>query len=360
MDRSIPQEVVNAFREPSRLAELPERTWSELIPWIRRTGLEGEVAALCEAFGECLPEGVRDQLEASRRLVKRQNQLITNEIRELQEVLEGRVSTVLLLKGAAYLALGLPNAASRISSDIDLMVPRHELESTEQCLIDAGWEAVPRSVYDQHYYRDWMHEIPPLRHRERGTFVDLHHAITPPVSRLRIPSEPLFDAMRPVPGSGFHVLSPPDMVLHSACHLLSDGEFSHGLRDFRDIHLLVEHFGCADPDFWRALAARASEFRLERTLFYTVSFLEQSFGTGFPSAFRRHVGALAPPRPVHVLMDAAIRHAVLPAVPARFGDRLAENLMIARSHYLRMPLHLLVPHLVRKSLLRVRKARSPT
>ena len=48
-----------------------------------------------------------------------------------------------------------------------------------------GWLRMKIDPYDDRYYRVWMHEIPPLRHRERKTEIDLHHTILPRTSRLK-------------------------------------------------------------------------------------------------------------------------------------------------------------------------------
>ncbi len=37
--------------------------------------------------------------------------------------------------------------------------------------------------YDDLYYRQWMHELPPLVHGERGRMVDVHHTILPLTAR---------------------------------------------------------------------------------------------------------------------------------------------------------------------------------
>jgi hypothetical protein len=355
MRLSDPESLVTLLREPLRLPDLDLGVWSELVPWLRRADLLARLEAAYGPSSQCLPGQVLDQLASARRVVDRQNIIVANEINILETILSGHVTKPVLLKGAAYLARGLPNARARFSADVDLMVPRLELESVERRLRDAGWEPVNRSDYDQHYYRDWMHEVPPLRHRERGTFLDLHHAVTPPVSRLAIPSEPLFAAAEPLPDSCLFVLSPPDMVLHSVCHLLSDGEFSHGLRDFFDIDTLIGHFVTQDAKFWDALVARAAELGVGRMLVYAVTFLvENDFGTTVPDDARQTMLAWRPTRPVRELMRWLLRGAILPAVPPTPGDRLADRLMVGRSHYLRMPLTLLVPHLVRKSLLRLR------
>jgi hypothetical protein len=88
-----------------------------------------------------------------------------------------------VLKGAAYVAAGLPAAAGRLFNDIDLLVPREQLPQAESALMLAGWHASGLSEYDKRYYRRWMHEIPPLQHVQRDTVIDLHHAILPETAR---------------------------------------------------------------------------------------------------------------------------------------------------------------------------------
>ncbi|MGK4678352.1 nucleotidyltransferase family protein, partial [Salmonella enterica] len=84
-----------------------------------------------------------------------------------------------------------------------------------------------------------------------------HHAILPETARTWPDPALLRAAAQPIPGSeGLWTLAPPDMVLHSAVHLFSEGETDHGLRDLLDLHRLLLHFG-ARPGFWEGLAARA-------------------------------------------------------------------------------------------------------
>ena len=70
------------------------------------------------------------------------------------------------------------------------------------------WVSAPISPYDDRYYRTWAHELPPLRHRERGVELDLHHNLLMATARSRPSAELLLADAVPVPGSRFHVLAP--------------------------------------------------------------------------------------------------------------------------------------------------------
>ena len=138
----------------------------------------------------------------------------------------------------------------------------------EAALQDAGWQPIKLDPYHQRYYRTWMHELPPLRHRERGTVVDLHHTILPPTSRLKPDPAQLWAAARRLGGGPVHVLAPADMVLHGAAHLFQDGDLRRALRDLVDIGDLLGHWHRA-----RILAASRAARRqlgLGRPLFYAL------------------------------------------------------------------------------------------
>ena len=76
---------------------------------------------------------------------------------------------LVLLKGAAYLMAGLPAARGRVFSDVDILVPVARLAEVENALMLHGWSTTHHNAYDQRYYRQWMHELPPLaQHPEDG------------------------------------------------------------------------------------------------------------------------------------------------------------------------------------------------
>ena len=48
-----------------------------------------------------------------------------------------------------------------------LLAERGGLKDAEEMLLAAGWEWVKEDAYDDAYYRQWMHELPPMIHTER-------------------------------------------------------------------------------------------------------------------------------------------------------------------------------------------------
>ena len=192
-----------------------------------------------------------------------------------------------------------------------------------------------------------MHELPPLRHSERGTVIDLHHAITPLTSRVRVDTRLLLRETVAVPGMVFHTLSPRDIVLHCVCHLMCEGEFPHGLRDLFDIYELLEHFGEASSSraaFWSDLAERADQLGLGRLLAHAASMLTNRFHLVVPPESRRWIVTRLPPPPARGLVGWLLERGIVGGPGPALTDSLVAWMLLARSHYLRMPLRLLVPH----------------
>lgn len=320
---------------------------------------EGVLASLAVQLNrtdsfERLPVKVREHLTAARAISTDHERMIRWEVDRIQHALLGLDVPLILLKGAAYVLMELPFAKGRLVSDVDIMVPRKSLSLVEIALMQEGWESLKLDAYDQSYYRKWMHELPPMRHALRYTIVDVHHAILPLTSRLQTDSRRLLQAAQPIGASGLKALAPVDMVLHSATHLFHDGDLDHGLRDLLDLHELLCHFG-GNPEFWEQLAHRAEQLQLQRPLFYALHYCAALLHTSVPEQLDR---AGAPRAPVRRIMDTLVRLAITPDHPdqPRVLKRIAHLLLYVRAHYNRMPLYLLIPHLLRKTYTRIQTA----
>src|SRR3546814_10147438 len=119
--------------------------------------------------------------------------------------------------------------------DRDLLLPRDRIDAVEAALLGAGWEWVKPDPYDDVYYRRWMHELPPLIHRERDRMIDVHHTILPLTARIT-PDAAALIADSVVLGHGLRMLAPAAMLVHAAAHLFADGDLAGGVRQLWDIH----------------------------------------------------------------------------------------------------------------------------
>jgi len=353
--------AATAIASPEQARDAAGERLSRLVRQARSAGLLGRIGATMLAGGGLVPAAAtaaaRGHIEAALRVTRAQQAEIRRELGFIGRALAGLGAPIVVLKGAAYVAAGLPAAAGRVFSDVDIMVPRQVIADAESRLMQAGWMTTHHDAYDQRYYRQWMHELPPMAHVHRHTVLDVHHTIVPQTARLRPDATKLFAAIVALPGlDGMYVLGPPDMVLHGVTHLFCNDDMSHALRDLSDFDLLLRHFSSPDEGFWSRLAARAHELGLARPLYYGLRYAGRLLGTPIPAAAYAAVAGAAPPAALRALMDAiwlrALRSPDPEAAPA--GRSLALAALYLRGHWLRMPAGLLLHHLTIKALARRR------
>ncbi len=345
--------ILIAFQNPAQLSKLNLAEWDRLLRQARRGGL---LARLYTLLDECdlleqVPEQPRRHLAWANTVAERHTLAVQWEVALISQALSQTGIPIILLKGAAYVMAKLPTARGRIFSDIDIMVPKDRLNEVEAALMLHGWATTHHDAYDQHYYRTWMHELPPMQHIKRMTVLDVHHAILPKTTAIHPdPAQLRAAAVKLDVSSQLSTLAPVDMVLHSATHLFHDGELEQGLRDLLDIDSLLEHFSDL-PAFWSDLIQRAQKLELTRPLFYALRYAMLLLQTPVPPATTHQLDR--PNRPMLALMDSLFIRALLPN-HASCSDLLsgtARALLYVRANWLRMPPLLLARHLLHKALI---------
>lgn len=358
--------LIEVLREPERLCTLALRDWDLLLRQAASADMSATLLGLVEDAGvlELIPTAPRAHLEWIRVVATRHRRAVRFEVAQIRRALDGLGLPLILLKGAAYAMAGLPPASGRMFSDVDILVPKERIHEVEAALMLHGWAGTQHDAYDQRYYREWMHELPPMEHVHRGNAIDVHHAILPETAAvrpdpvlLRAAAVPISAAEAGSAGEGLWMLAPHDMVLHSAVHLFSESEMNHGLRDLLDIHRLLLHFG-AMPGFWDGLPARAARLQLERPLFYALRYSARLLGTPVPPGVLAEAEAAGrPTRTLLALMDGLFLRALVPLHPS-CADRLtpvALGVMYLRGNWLRMPPLMLARHLFHKAFISPRK-----
>jgi hypothetical protein len=342
--------VVEALRTPGCMASLSPLEWELLLSQARHAGLLGRLAFICDArlLRTQVPLGPRAQLDAARILTLAQQREVLRELGHLEHALSPLNVDAVLLKGAAYLLSEGPAALGRSFSDVDILVPIDRLPEVEAHLMMAGWVMTHRDAYEQHYYRAWMHELPPMEHAQRGSVLDVHHAILPRTARVCPDVGHLLARAVHVTPS-WRVLAPSDMVLHCITHLLHNDDLSHAQRDLSDLDLMLRQFGQRE-EFWRELLDRAALLQLSRQLHYGLQQVRAMFETPVPTPLLEAAANAGPGALVGAVMARILRTSLSSSHPSLDSGaaRAARLAMLVRAHWLRMPPFLLLRHLLTK------------
>ncbi|MDE0951314.1 MAG: nucleotidyltransferase family protein [Halioglobus sp.] len=339
---------------PRRILDLDNAQLNQLISQARSSNLLASLAMelASEHLENQLSPNVTRHFQSALLVHEKQKRDLNYDIEKIRLALDSIGEKLVLLKGAAYLLAELPVGRGRLISDIDIIVPFLRIDPTERALNEVGWESSYVNSYNEYYYRKWGHEIPPLTHLKRGTTLDVHHNILPPTAGPNVDASLLFERLIEVK-PGIFTLSQQDMVIHSATHLFHEGEFRHGLRDMWDLDRMLRDFPDQDPSFWKGLVDRARELELLGSLYHGLHYAQRVFGTPLPAGIIEEAENLSR-RLRKPFMDFLFLRAFQPDHPQcrqRFTS-LALYLLYVRSHFLRMPLYLLLPHLARKAWMR--------
>lgn len=351
--------LLTILRDPAAMTRLTGADWDLLLRQARAAGLLGRLGAVARDRGlqPHIPGPVWRRMEAMLTIAARQRQAVLWEVKLLSRALASVQVPVVLLKGAAYAAADLPPAAGRTFSDIDILVPKPALPEVEKRLLLTGWISSHHDAYDQRYYRQWMHELPPMTHIRRGTNLDVHHGILPETARIKTRPDLILSAALPLEGyANIYIPCPEDQVLHSATHLYHEGEWEHGLRDISDLDCLLRAHGKAD-EFWSNLTARAQALNLTVPLGHALGHARTLLATPVPETVLQSLRA-GENRLRRVLMDRMFLSGLASAHPSLRHPSTgpAQFLLYVRSHWLRMPMRLLIPHLLRKAMTREDKS----
>jgi hypothetical protein len=364
--RSVPSRLtwVATIRDPQQTLAWSLAEWEHVVRLARRLRLLARLAESLDAAGLLgeVPAAPRRHLIAEQRVSRYRTAAMAWALERIMAALGAPAFPCVLLKGAAYLGQDLPIAAGRLPSDVDILVPRAQIEAVQALLCAEGWNQIALDDHDQRYYREWSHEVPPMRHPIHTIELDLHHNILPPVARTRVDADRLLERVQPSRWTGWQVLQPVDQVLHSAAHLFLDSEARDRVRDLVDLDGLLRHFG-RKPNFWEALLDRGTELGLVEPLALAAHFCVEWLGTPIPAATRSRLRAQGPSALRRTWLLPTLSAILTPTDPddrPPWTQGLASAIFLARYHRARMPLRFLVPHLWHKLRKRDPGAASPT
>lgn len=335
-------DLILALRDPTAAQWHDAARWSAVISVARGEALLGTLAARMVAHaGATLASELQSFFEAVNRAEHQSQRLAVWEAEMARRALHPLGIPIVLLKGTAFAFAGLPPAPGRQIGDLDILVPYAALDATEQALIKADWEWVKTDAYDAGYYRNHMHELPPMIHATRDRMIDVHHTILPRTHRITPDAAALLADARALPGDyiGLSILAPTDMICHAAAHLFADGDLAGGLRNLWDIHVLIPFFESEEQDFWPQLEDRAALHGLTKAVDRALRLSHQVYGTVVPQRWQSAT-----------VSDGLYRRRLTARSDwGRENRPITRLAFYIRSHWMRMPPLMLARHLLTKA-----------
>lgn len=353
--------LIEVMKNPQKIANFSSKQWTDLLAQTRVSFVALYLLEVIQSYelSSYVPEKILSFLKNERFKVRYQTRQALFEIRKINKTLSSKNINAIYLKGAAYLLADLPQAKYRLFSDIDILVANEDISRSELMLNVIGYIPQNTDDYDQKYYRKYMHEIPPLQHYERGTVVDLHHNILPTCISTPLNVSLLSeDSVRDELGLNSRVFKPEAMFLHSAIHLFHEGEFEKGLRDLLDLSILYKEFTGRDEAFNVKVIELALNSEQQKSLYFALRFIAKVLHVELSPIATDFVETFAQQYRFVKLTDFIFTNVLIPHHKSCHSTKhsLAKFFAFVRGHLMRMPLRLLIPHLIRKSWVALMKS----
>jgi len=348
--------LVLALINPEIILDLTLQQWDLLVRQARRSGVLARFGYILKRNDliDKVPQQALKHINSAQTYAEQIAISLTWEVECIQKAFVKLELPLVFLKGTAYAVANNFSGAGRVFSDVDILVPENRIAEVESALNFSGWKASFVDAYDQRFYREWMHEIPPMQHIQRHTSIDVHHNILPKISRYCPDSSLLLLNAVKVSEQNSWVLAPEDRVIHSATHLFHEGEFDHGFRDLSDLDLLIKEFS-TEEGWWDKLLQRAIELNQQVPLYYALRYTTLILKTPVPREVLDDCKLWYPNGIQRKIMDWLFCRALMPNHSSCEDSwtGFARWVLYIRSHWIKMPVRILAPHLCRKGWLRL-------
>ena len=236
-------------------------------------------------LGAALPPEVAAFLSAVEDLNRERNDHILNEVKFAARLLNEVGIEPILLKGVAYLTLGVyPNPATRYLRDVDLLVPEEQIEAALDILVRNGFEPDHSDQFGL-----FRHHRPPMR-RAGSVFLEVHHCLCLSKCGSLLPASELVErsVAHDLDGVRVRVPCPEDLFTHLVMHSQIQHPYNERiwppLRAMYDLNLVLLRF--RDAIDWRSIERRfraAGQFGL---LVLHLSQVNETLGTSAPFQYQ--------------------------------------------------------------------------
>lgn len=342
ISRSTLTKYLSDFSLPSSISD---DEMHSLLRVLIHSQLHGYVAHRMNAIDK-YPLAFKRHLLSIKTFSKAQYVQVIKACKTISLDLEELAEPVLLLKGAAYIAANKANARGRLISDIDILVAQQHLPKVEKLLIAKGWAPKELDDFDEKYYREWSHELPPYTHLETGVTLDIHHNLLPGTSGKTIN---ISDIIATKQATNFGLFVPKDeyLILHSAIHLLLNDDIEKGLRDCLDLHYLLSEY--VQKNDINTLHKLFTEANCEKEFLVLLNLLTKLFTT--KSATYAEERLALNNKSLYESIANDLEKAVFPASAylENSTNTYARFKVYLRGHLSKMPLSLFIKHILFKA-----------
>ena len=266
----------------------PGLDWETLVDLARRHGVAPLLYWKLEKDGghgdreqvgsrrDPVPAGVKEELQKDFYAAAVRGMVAQRQLAQVLGALAAGGIPALVVKGAAA-ARFYPDPALRAYGDLDVLVPRPQVDQAEGALRKLGYApSRPKAWKMQRGY-----DLPLFGDGGR-LLVEIHWRLDYPKGVGQLPADEMWGRAVPwsVEGQSALRLDARDAALHLCTHAVVKHRSHLGIRPLCDLALIAAGWGPAE---WEALAQRAVHYGLTRPVYLVLALAEQVLGLALPA-----------------------------------------------------------------------------
>ena len=250
--------------------------WPALVALANRQSVAPVLYSRLKDRAAALPLEAAAGLRESYLASAARNMRVFHELNQILVAFRAAEVSVIPIKGAHLARAVYDDVALRQMTDIDLWVPRDQLETARRVMQSLGYTAHSKADRPQALQDALAGETQMFK--AGATLVELHWNIFPGEwvrHTAKVDEQEVWDRSIPFDGDAERQLSPEDAIVHLCVHLAVNHQMSGiGLRTLVDLDRARQKWSVD----WKVVAQRARAWRVSTATWIVLSALAELFG----------------------------------------------------------------------------------
>ena len=259
-----------------RLGILTESEWENLIEFARKSSVAQVLFTYLKSQNVSPPPATAEAIRKIHLAGVTRNMKLFHELEKILRAFQTAGITAVPLKGAWLAEAAYRNIALRGMGDVDLWVPRSQLDAARQVMVSLGYSSRSRADRPQALQDALTGETQMFK--TGAPMVELHWNVFPGEwlrHTARIDEQVIWQRTLPHQSENVRQLSPEDAIIHICVHLAVNHQMSMpGLRTLLDLDCARQRLNID----WGTVAERARAWRVSTVTWLVLRMLTELFG----------------------------------------------------------------------------------
>ncbi len=258
------------------IGTLTESEWERLIEFARKSNIAQMLFTYLKSQNVSPPPAVAEAIRKIHIASVTRNMKLFHELEKILRAFQTAGITAVPVKGAWLAEATYRNIALRGMGDVDLWVPRSQLDAARQVMVSLGYSSRSKADRPQELQDALVGETQLFK--TNAPMVELHWNVFPGEwlrHTARIDEQDIWQRTLPHHGENVRQLSPEDAIIHICVHLAVNHQMSMpGLRTLLDLDCARQRLNID----WGTVAERARAWRVSTATWLVLRMLTELFG----------------------------------------------------------------------------------